>query len=79
MTVPVFMVRPVVYGMRLRPAVRGAGVDPWRPDDMHHLLRQPQESPRGAVRPSDRLRRVLGPIERVPRLPRASADVDPRT
>ena len=54
-------------------------VDHRGPGDVHHLLHQPQVSHRGAVRPSVRVRRLLGPDARVPRLPRSCADVDAGT
>ena len=45
---------------------------------MHHLLREPQVARRGAMRPLMCLRRLLGPDEGVPNLPRSCADVDAR-
>ena len=45
---------------------------------MHHLLREPQVARRGTMRPLVRLRRLLGPDEGVPGLPRSYADVDAR-
>ena len=54
-------------------------VDHRGPVDVHHLLHQPQDAPRGSVRPPVRLRRLLGPDARVPRLPHSRADVDAGT